>query len=56
MPHSRAAVAASGTVTLHDNTDGGAKVAVIGDGTAGQLAISLAGNLGYASDSPEPEP
>ena len=34
----------------------GAKVAVIGDGTAGQLAISLAGNLGYASDSPEPEP
>merc|ERR1719352_698247 len=27
--------------------DRGAKVAVVGDGTAGQLAISLASNLGY---------
>ena len=34
----------------------GAKVAVIGDGTAGQLAISLAGNLGYDVYSLSPTP
>ena len=48
--HATGLVSVGGAIWAHltqQRLERGAKIAVVGEGTAGQLAVSLAGHLGY---------